>query len=135
MLLGGGWRRHSKNTKKRQRQVLRVASRTTVMKIKDVGPVFPAVQLLNDPQGLAEKMFRNLKGVRWAACLHCCALSLSPLPPLRVLAVVRRLRRETHAHELHRTRAARHLPLSTFTRCCCVPDVVPVLLLLRCSRD
>jgi hypothetical protein len=25
------------------------------------GPVFPAIQLINDPQGLAEKMFNNLR--------------------------------------------------------------------------
>ena len=56
---------HSKHTKKRQRQTERMLAGLKKNQRKAVakgGPVFPAIQVIHDPQGLAEKLFARLRG-------------------------------------------------------------------------
>jgi protein SDA1 len=57
--------RHSKKTAKRAHQTERQqAKRAKVARAnqnREPAPVFPAIQLLNDPQGLAERLFRKLR--------------------------------------------------------------------------
>ena len=55
---------HSKSTRKRERQIVRRVASLKKNKGKEgtgAGPVFPAIQLLHDPQGLAEKVFASLR--------------------------------------------------------------------------
>ncbi len=55
---------HSKQTRRRRRQTERLIAsmKKAAKRGASKGPVFPAIQLLNDPQGLAEKMFAMLRG-------------------------------------------------------------------------
>ena len=58
---------HSKKTKKRARLVEKQTERNKKLrreqekKANDATPLFPAIQLLNDPQGLAEKLFQRAR--------------------------------------------------------------------------
>jgi protein SDA1 len=58
---------HSKKTRKRQRQVQRAIShndkirRKENLKAETIVPLFPAIQLIHDPQVLAEKLFKRMK--------------------------------------------------------------------------
>lgn len=58
--------RHSRHTKKRLRKAEVVMGKIKKVKNKEakVHDMFPAIQLLHDPQGLAEKLLRQLKAVR-----------------------------------------------------------------------
>lgn len=56
---------HSKHTKKRQRQTERMIAGLKKNQRKAAaaaGPAFPAIQLVHDPQGIAEKLFARLRG-------------------------------------------------------------------------
>jgi protein SDA1 len=56
---------HAKSTRKRERQIARRVTALKKARSKNdptAAPVFPAVQLLHDPQGLAERMFGSLRG-------------------------------------------------------------------------
>lgn len=58
---------HSKKTRKRQRQVQRAIAQNDKMRRKEnvksetIVPLFPAIQLIHDPQVLAEKLFKRLR--------------------------------------------------------------------------
>lgn len=58
---------HSKKTRKRQRDVQKQIERTAKLKrdqenkIAEAIPLFPAIQMLHDPQNLAEKLFMKLR--------------------------------------------------------------------------
>ena len=58
---------HSKKTKKRARLVEKQSERNKKLhreqekKANSTSPLFPAIQLLNDPQGLAEKLFQRAR--------------------------------------------------------------------------
>lgn len=58
---------HSKKTKKRQRHVKRQVEHNSKVhrdqseKAQEAKPLFPAIQLINDPQSLAEKLFKKLR--------------------------------------------------------------------------
>jgi protein SDA1 len=59
--------KHSKKTKKRMRQVQRQVehnakrTREQAAKAAEAVPLFPAIQLLHDPQALAEKVFKKVR--------------------------------------------------------------------------
>jgi protein SDA1 len=58
---------HSKKTRKRQRQVQRAITHNEKVRRKEnvksetIVPLFPAIQLIHDPQVLVEKLFKRLK--------------------------------------------------------------------------
>ena len=58
---------HSKKTRKRQRQVQRAVSHNEKIrrqeneKMETIVPLFPAIQLIHDPQVLAEKLFQRVR--------------------------------------------------------------------------
>jgi protein SDA1 len=55
---------HSKHTKKRQRQTVKMLAgmkKNARKAAHSSGPVFPAIQLLHDPQGMADKLFNILR--------------------------------------------------------------------------
>ena len=64
---GGNDHQHSKKTKKRQRQAQKLGEQLTKQKREqekksaEITPLFPAIQMINDPQTLAERLFKKLR--------------------------------------------------------------------------
>ena len=74
--------RHAKKTKKNLARADKTIAKIKKSKRKEdiIHTTFPAIQLLHDPQGLAERMLRMVKAVRVPT-----ASSVAPLPGLSSL--------------------------------------------------
>ena len=76
--------KHSKHTNRRARQTERMIlglKKNVKKAAAKAGPVFPAIQLVYDPQGIAEKLFARMRGAG-ERCVHGATSLLVPLSAL-----------------------------------------------------